>query len=228
MTSKCITKLAIRYSPPTFMFEYTKINRKFHKLVDIQGYIANNCANLTKEHVIRVILEKHNELEQVPMGKMEVLIDRLLDNMNRSLKRNETIRQGRLNTSHLEDDGSNESDSSFEEVLDESSATSPVASCKSQLTDTSMKRNNDKGIISSSQPEEIPVVNRPTTSVLESEKEHLRMIGDLNKVSPEELLRAKGKMNETFELTKVMPGDANYEYDKRVDFGDADEESSWD
>lgn len=213
MTSKRITKLAIKYSPPTFMFEYTKANRKFHKLVDIQGY---DCANLTKERVIRVIIEKHNELEQVPMGKMEFLIDRLLDNMNRSLKRNDTTRHERLNTSHIDDDGSNESDSSVD------------ASCKSQVTDTPKKRNNDKGIASSSQPEVSPMVNRPTTSALKSEKEHLRMIGDLNKASAEELLQAKGKMNKTFELTKVMPGDANYEYDKRVDFGDADEESSWD
>ncbi len=205
------------------MFEYTKADRKFHKLVDIQGLFNDDSINLTHEHVVRVIIEKHNVLEQVPMEKIEVLIYRLICNMNNNLKRSKTTGNGRLIN-----DGSNHSDSCVEVTRDESSATSPAASRKFHLTDASKKSNHDKGIKSSSQPEKIPMVNKTISSVLKLGKEHLSITGDLNKVSTEELLRAKGKMNEAFELAKVMPGDTNYEYDKRVDFEEPDEESSWD
>ena len=44
---------------------------------------------------------------------------------------------------------------------------------------------------------------------------------DLNRASEEK------EMNVLFEHTVIAPGDATYEYDKRIEF-EADEESSWD
>jgi len=53
----------------------------------------------------------------------------------------------------------------------------------------------------------------------------IKNIGDLNKVSEEQLQLAKDQMEVTYQ--RVQPGDANYEYDKRVDF-EAESDSSWD
>ena len=50
---------------------------------------------------------------------------------------------------------------------------------------------------------------------------------DLNHASEEQLSLAKKEMNVMFEHTLITPGDARYEYDKRIEF-EADEESSWD
>ncbi len=50
---------------------------------------------------------------------------------------------------------------------------------------------------------------------------------DLNQASDEHVSKAKKKMNFLFEHTLITPGDARYEYDKRIEF-EADEESSWD
>lgn len=50
---------------------------------------------------------------------------------------------------------------------------------------------------------------------------------DLNHASEEYLAKAKKEMNFLFENTLITPGDARYEYDKRIEF-EADEESSWD
>lgn len=41
---------------------------------------------------------------------------------------------------------------------------------------------------------------------------------DLNKVSQDELQKAKGKMNKTFEQNQLKPGDHGFQYDKRVAF----------
>ena len=52
--------------------------------------------------------------------------------------------------------------------------------------------------------------------------------GDLNRASEEELTMAKKQMSNIFEEKQVLPSDAGFEYDKRMDFDNPDEESSWD
>jgi len=52
--------------------------------------------------------------------------------------------------------------------------------------------------------------------------------GDLNKVSEFDLQKAKDKMNETFEATRISRDDPNYIHDKRVDFGPPVEDNDWD
>ncbi len=52
--------------------------------------------------------------------------------------------------------------------------------------------------------------------------------GDLNKVSEEELRKAKADMDTVFNRTRIRPNDDGYIYDKRVDFDEANMESSWD
>ena len=50
---------------------------------------------------------------------------------------------------------------------------------------------------------------------------------DLNKVSDQELLKAKQRMDVIFDNQRLRPGDVRYEYDKRVDY-DPESDSSWD
>ena len=57
----------------------------------------------------------------------------------------------------------------------------------------------------------------------ESEEEE-----DLNKVSDFRLRMAKKKMDEKFEKNLIRPGMEGYEYDKAVDFGEGEEDLSWD
>jgi len=59
-------------------------------------------------------------------------------------------------------------------------------------------------------------------------KTAIESMGDLNTVSQETLLIAKEEMNIVFDSNRILPGDERYEYDKRVDYGDAMSQSSWD
>jgi hypothetical protein len=59
-------------------------------------------------------------------------------------------------------------------------------------------------------------------------KTAIESMGDLNTVSQETLLIAKEEMNIVFDSNRILPGDEGYEYDKRVDYGDAMSQSSWD
>ncbi len=51
---------------------------------------------------------------------------------------------------------------------------------------------------------------------------------DLNKVSEEENILAKKKMDEVFETKRLKPGDSGFEWDKRVDFSPPEEVCEWD
>ena len=51
---------------------------------------------------------------------------------------------------------------------------------------------------------------------------------DLNKVDPSVLAAAKSEMNVEFEKKLLRPGDAGYEYDRQVDYGEPSEPSDWD
>mmetsp|Transcript_34726 Transcript_34726/g.68995 ORF Transcript_34726/g.68995 Transcript_34726/m.68995 type:complete len:162 (-) Transcript_34726:444-929(-) len=56
----------------------------------------------------------------------------------------------------------------------------------------------------------------------------MELLDDLQTVDEVVLKAAKGKMDETFEKNLVLVGHADYEYDKQVDFGEGEEETSWD
>lgn len=61
--------------------------------------------------------------------------------------------------------------------------------------------------------------------VVEEEEEEEE---DLNKVSDFRLKVAKRQMDEVFVKNLVRPGMDGYEYQKTVDFGEAEESGSWD
>jgi len=71
-----------------------------------------------------------------------------------------------------------------------------------------------------------PIVTQKPTD--EKTKKYLSSFGDLNKVSEDELSLAKEKMNDAFEKNRAKPGDNDYVWDKRAEFEEGDEESSWD
>lgn len=51
---------------------------------------------------------------------------------------------------------------------------------------------------------------------------------DLNRVSEEENLKAKKRMDAIFEAQRVKPGDKEFLYDKRAEFGPPQQVSEWD
>lgn len=52
--------------------------------------------------------------------------------------------------------------------------------------------------------------------------------GDLNRVSEEELRRAKALMTVEFSKNQVKPGDPGYRYDVSVEFGAPTQDNDWD
>ena len=64
--------------------------------------------------------------------------------------------------------------------------------------------------------------------VVATTSKDLPVYGNLNKASDAELDAAKGKMDKLFEANRIRKGDEGFEWDKRVDFEEGDEESSWD
>jgi hypothetical protein len=60
------------------------------------------------------------------------------------------------------------------------------------------------------------------------DKNKLAAFGDLNKVSEDALVDAKSQMDGAFEVARLRPGDAGYEYNITKTFEAAEEESSWD
>eukprot|EP00750_Incisomonas_marina_P016675 INCI19273.1.p1 GENE.INCI19273.1~~INCI19273.1.p1 ORF type:complete len:267 (+),score=68.80 INCI19273.1:180-980(+) len=67
-----------------------------------------------------------------------------------------------------------------------------------------------------------------TTAAPEPEPESEQEEEDLNKVSDFRLRMAKKQMDEQFEKNLLRPGMEGYEYDKAVDFGEAESDGSWD
>ena len=51
---------------------------------------------------------------------------------------------------------------------------------------------------------------------------------DLNKLDDYELDKRKADMDKDFEKNRVKPGDADFVYDKEVDFNEGKIESGWD
>lgn len=51
---------------------------------------------------------------------------------------------------------------------------------------------------------------------------------DLNRVSEEENIIAKRKMDEVFEARRLKPGDPGFVWDKRIEFSPPEEVCDWD
>lgn len=51
---------------------------------------------------------------------------------------------------------------------------------------------------------------------------------DLNRVSEEENIKAKKRMDAVFEAQRIKPGDEGFVYDKRADFAPPQQVSEWD
>lgn len=80
-----------------------------------------------------------------------------------------------------------------------------------------MIQNKMKGI-ESNQIKNISSAPRPNSSGEE----------DLNKLDDYELDKRKAAMDEDFEKNRLRPGDADYVYDKEVEFNEGKIESGWD
>jgi len=52
--------------------------------------------------------------------------------------------------------------------------------------------------------------------------------GDLQTAHDSKVRAAKSTMNKGFEANRLRPGDDGYEYDKRVEFGEPEDDNEWD
>ena len=102
----------------------------------------------------------------------------------------------------------------------------PLKVCSEQLEDLvslliqGYNENND-GITNNNEIDEYN--NRKNAHDLISIK-----YGDLNKLSDEEVNKAKREMDSDFEMNRVKPGDEDFIYDKQISFDAPIESSEWD
>ncbi|KNE64076.1 hypothetical protein AMAG_09134 [Allomyces macrogynus ATCC 38327] len=78
----------------------------------------------------------------------------------------------------------------------------------------------------------VAVVQDGVTTPAVKTMRQIQLIGsdvDLNKLDEEQVALIKAQMNAEFEQIRIKPGDAEFEYDKRVEFSkDADASNDWD
>lgn len=120
---------------------------------------------------------------------------------------------------------------SFESHVESSSSGSPKSrGCSPSENQTQMADCEVPETLAYTQPENsTAILSKSSNPSKNVERKHggPLFFGDLNKVSEEELSRAKQAMNVLFESNRVETGDDDYEFDKRVDF-EAEMDSSWD
>lgn len=240
-----IVKVAVTYDPPTFKYEYTKgpDQAKYHRVVGMADFV--NLFNQHESHqtlsitdssfkIAQFLTEKHNELNQVPLDTIQHLVGKLLSFHSQLQLQMDNAEMQEFPTNVVHNDGHiNMTIQSGSLLL------SPLKpSVKFQSLCTKFTNNYIASITSSNMDEDEDHNNKykspPTPlkidmeTISTQEKERLRGYGDLNKVTEKELEMAKEEMNCVFEKLQIVPGDEGYEYDKRREFGEPNEESSWD
>jgi hypothetical protein len=200
---KTVTKVAVTYDPPVFKFEYRKgrAKLKYHKNVDLDLAAATRITVSSRE-ITTSLIESYDELQQVPPSKIECLIKKLLmAHQLAGIEEDQQAEQGHVN-------------------MTIQSGFLPV----SPLRERPKLKHYDAVHETS-----LSVSTSKVAFDLSSfQRDKLNRIGDLNRASDEDLQRAKNEMNEIFQQVQVLPGDEKYVYDRRMDFEEPDEESSWD
>lgn len=207
--AKSLTKVAVTYNPPTFKFEYTKGTSalKFHKKVDVTSLIEENAVVSNENHVAEcsqgitdVLIERYSELLQIAPAKIKCLIQRLL---SESLQRKTCI---------------GESESQINMKINTGAALSVSPLRKNPKLQRHIRNHNSQcdDVKDSDTQMDVEVTKR------------ISRFGNLNGASDQDLAIAKHEMNEVFEKQQVLPSHDEYMYDKRIDFEEPDEESSWD
>ncbi|KAL3792888.1 hypothetical protein HJC23_004813 [Cyclotella cryptica] len=247
-----VTKVAVSYHPPMFKFEYTKGRRnlKYHKNVNLatRTFIQPNMSEFVadlgfdgggRKNVVAAVAAKriaefsgeitialmgrYSELLQVPPPKIENLIKKLL-------AVNPMLIDNSVETSQIDNNADEQAQ------LNISVRTDPLSASPHRVRPKLQRRNGVRNMINRSLSASSSITDDDLNDerMLEPQlassqaKEKLSEFGDLNKASEDDLRLAKNQMNEVFEKLRLLPGDEEYVYDKRVNFEEPDEESSWD
>ncbi|KAL7522183.1 hypothetical protein ACHAWX_006872 [Stephanocyclus meneghinianus] len=256
MNKVTVSRVAITYQPPMFKFEYTKGGRKlkYHKNINlstrtfIQPDMSEFVADLrfevrgrknvaaaaaakriseVSEAITNALTGSYSELLQVPPSKIENLIKKLL--LVNPMLIDNSVQTGPIERSADEQVQLNRSDGTGTFSVGSLRAL-PTFQCRNgvpNMINTSLSP-------SSSITEDEANEDSQDENMLEAqivsirEREKLNGFGDLNKASEEDLQLAKNEMNEVYEKLRILPGDEEYVYDKRVDFEEPEEDSSWD
>lgn len=226
-----VSKLAIVYSPPTLIVEYVREHHSSGEsdLCDDNGDFLTtprslNNANDEKKYYHRKIEFKAQHLrntetnpdnvarelqDHFPMllGEHQINLDKVVDLLRKLIT---TVRVQQQSNSK-------------EVSLQSNTAVSSMSKCTNYDIDGDHRINEHNKMAAN-------YIASPHTS--NGVHEHVMLnaiesLGDLNKVSEQQLLLAKEKMNVVFDSNRILPGEEGYQYDKRVDY-DAISDSSWD
>lgn len=193
--------MAVTYNPPTFKFEYTNDSTsvKYHKKIDLTSSLRFAASN------------HHEHSREITAVLIELYSELLqiqsskIDHLIRSLISQST------------------SERPLEPKISMRIAR-PLA--VSPLRDKPKLERHHTATVS--QCDSVNELYNHFDTVSLDEMRNLKKIGDLNKVCEKDLSAAKDEMTKVFEKQQVLPSDAEYIYDKRMDFDEPDEESSWD
>ena len=231
---KTLTKVTVTYHPPTFKFEYTKgkATSKYHKKVDLVNFYLSSIqlkpsstVKLSQE-LTHALVERYDELHQISLSNIDILIQKLISANPSSFSTNHSAHQkSQTRTNDGTVDGPKQINTSINNgslivspiqerpPLQRHTVVQETTSIKSSPEDNNNNNNNKEEHLERHSPKELDILSE---------------FGNLNQASDVDLRAAKDGMSKVFEKYQILPGDVEYVYDKRIDFEDPDEESSWD
>ncbi len=220
-----VTRVAIIYDTPMLIVEYLRhqsgddfdcspvgtTSKFYHKKIRLkQEYLNDKSTNA--ETIAKDLKQSFPEYLEAD----RISIDRLIWLVGNLISVRQSVEQGPAE----QESNRNKSSSCSEKVEDKNNE---HLIKNTRETTNAIGCEGEKEILEISTPPELHHYN--STKVTNS---FLSSIGDLNKVSAEELNKAKEEMNIVFDLNRLQPGDEGYQYDKRVDFQEELSDSSWD
>lgn len=226
----------LRFDPPTVVIEYT-LNTKQPQHLKIT---ARKLHPRDRDDFLRIVLAKCSSVlrkDKISQTQIERLVDKLMGSLKGASvleqPRKATSRVGMLPSVHG-NGGNTKSFSSMRKKLP--SAPAPSTSKKQSAEDFDSLLDELLGDEEPAEEEinskakETPPVRSAASSVPERSDPPAQKADpeDYNKLSKFELRLVKEDMDKEFHRKQIKPGDPGYVFDKKVDFGEADEDASWD
>ena len=235
MMQASVTKLAIKYKPPTFMIEYNnpQENEIYHRKIsiDIQNNDSTSLSSTIKaEALVNKIISSHCDL----LGNYGVLFDKsLLLCKNLLLNYEEHLLEQHEKGENLSCDFNKEEKQNEDFLLDQHEKEDTLLSINKEIKQKKENKgcmdNDGLKINENASIDLLQQINTKKNELVKKNDAANVNYGDLNKASLKELAEAKRNMNVTFESSCFKPGDDGYEYDKREAFDNVGlDETSWD
>ena len=196
-----VTKLALVYNPPILIVEYIKQNiskNYHHKKIRFNSKFLNGDHANSPDSIANDLISLLPEYLGSDQVSFTQVVNLITNLITARTKKRENENDDEFQSNHFH----------------LSSLPKQIIIPVSEKLHHHIDSNNDHG-----QEDHSDCIGDLNKVVPENE--------DLNKVSEEDLNEAKEKMSVMFDSNRVLPGDKEYVYDKRVEY-DLISESSWD